>query len=406
MSTQSQVPVPAAESIALDQGHFYFDQGRADAAYRWLRREAPMWWFEPRRFWVASRLSDIQSMSQQPDVWSSKAGIIMPSGEEDPVGVGSSPSIIQMDPPQHNRHRSLVSRAFTPRRVADMEARMREIAVQSIEGSPTGTPFDFVEHIALPLPMRVIAEMLGVPEDEMENFRRWSDAVVVQAGADADRVTGMEAVGEVFAYFAEALHKRRAKPGNDLISALLAAEVDGRSLDEGEILVFCMTLLVAGNETTRTFVSQGTRLLLENPAQLELLRSGAVALPDALEEILRLVTPIRYFFRGATRDIEMHGMKVRAGDPVMLLYAAANRDETVWGEDADKLDLKRPLVPHVSLGFGQHFCLGASLARLEARVLFEELLARRSHWEIAGDVEFVDSSFINGIGKMPMVLSI
>src|SRR5581483_4815849 len=180
--------------------------------------------------------------------------------------------------------------------------------------------------------------------------------------------------------------------------------VEGRALDDGEILIFCMTLLVAGNETTRTLVAQGARLLLDKPDQLALLRSGAVAIPDAVEELLRLTTPIRYFFRRATRDVDMHGTTIRAGDPVMMLYTAANRDEAVWGEDADRLDLARPVQPHVALGFGQHFCLGASLARLEARVLFEELLARRPRWEAAGEIEFVNSSFVNGIERMPVVL--
>ena len=366
-----------------------------------------MWWFEPRAFWVVSRLEDVQRMSKQPELWSSSAGITMPQGPgrvEPGVGADPAPSIIQMDPPSHNRHRSLVSRAFTPRRVSDMEARMREIAIESIENAPCGTPIDFVEHIAVSLPMRVIAEMLGVPNEDLDDFRRWSDAVVVQAGADADRTVGSQAVGEVFLYFSKMLEQRRSQPGDDLITALLQAELEGRSLEESEILIFCMTLLVAGNETTRSLVAQGTRLLLENGDQLARLRSGEVALPDAVEEMLRLTTPIRYFFRGAVRDIELHGRTIKAGDPVMMLYAAANRDEMVWGETADDLDLGRPLEPHVSLGFGQHFCLGASLARLEARILFEELLARRSHWELAGDIELVDSSFVNGIEHMPVVL--
>jgi len=398
-----------ADSIALDQSEFYADQARANETYRWLRREAPLWWFEPRAFWVVSRLEDVQRMSKQPELWSSRAGITMPigRGQRDPgVQANPSPSIIQMDPPEHNRHRSLVSRAFTPRRVADMEARMREIAIESIQGAATDEPIDFVESIALPLPMRVIAEMLGVPDDDLDDFRRWSDAVVVQAGADADRDAGSAAITDVFLYFAEMLAKRRAEPGDDLITALLQADLDGRSLEESEILIFCMTLLVAGNETTRTLVSQGTRLLLDHPEQLARLRSGAVPLPNAIEEMLRLTTPIRYFFRGATRDTELHGQEIRAGDAVMMLYPAANRDETMWGETADDFDIGRPVEPHVSLGFGQHFCLGASLARLEARILFEELLARRSRWEKAGEVELVDSSFVNGIDHMPVTLSV
>ncbi len=399
-------PLPQPDSIALDEGRFYIDEAGANAAFRWLRQESPVWWFAPRGFWVVSRRDDVQAMSKQPELWSSAGGITMPSyegHEGDRIGT-QAPSIIMMDPPDHSRHRTLVSRAFTPRRVLDLEGRMREIAAESIESTPIGEPVDFVEHVAVPLPMRVIAEMLGVPDSDLDAFRRWSDAVVVQAGADANRDEGMEAIAQVFGYFAQMLAERRTDPGDDLITALLQAEVEGRALDEGEILIFCMTLLVAGNETTRTLVSQATRMLLERPDQLALLRTGTASLPDAIEELLRLTHPIRYFFRRATRDIEKHGKTIRAGDAVMMLYAAANRDETVWGDDADVLNVTRPVEPHVSLGFGQHFCLGASLARLEARILFEELLARRPSWEAAGPIEYNESSFVNGIERMPVIL--
>ena len=395
------------KAIPLDEGSFYTDEAKANAAFRWLRQDAPLWWFAPRSFWVVSRRDDVQSMSRRPELWSSEGGITMPQGagpdrrraEENPPL-----SIIQMDPPQHNQHRALINRAFTPKRVKDLEARMREIAIDSIEDAEPGTTIDFVEKIAVPLPMRVIAEMLGVPDDDLDSFRRWSDAVIVQAGADSDWEEGQQAVGEVFAYFATMLEKRRAEPGNDLITALLTAEVDGRALNEGEILIFCMTLLVAGNETTRNLISQGTRLLLEHPEQLARMRSGEVALADAIEELLRLTHPIRYFFRRSRERVEMHGKTIEPGDAVMMLYAAANRDETVWGDTADQLDITRPVEPNVSLGFGQHFCMGASLARLEARVLFEELLQRRPRWELNGEIQFVGSSFVNGIDHMPVVL--
>ena len=409
MSETSVPPVePPAQPIAVDEGEFYRDEARANAAFRWLRNEAPVWWFSPRGFWVVSRIDDVQRMSKNPSLWSSVGAAAMPQPDDELARMrrsSNAPSIIQMDPPTHNRHRSLVSRAFTPRRVSDMEGRMRELAIESIEGTPTDEPIDFVESIALPLPMRVIAEMLGVPDGDLEAFRRWSDAVVVQGGGDANRGEGMEAISEIFGYFAQMLEERRARPGDDLLSALLQAELDGRSLEDGEILIFCLTLLVAGNETTRTLVAQGTRMLLDHPEQLERVRSGAVTIPDAIEELLRLSTPIRYFFRNARRDVEVHGQVIREGEPVMMLYAAANRDERVWGETADELDVSRPVEPHVSLGFGQHFCLGASLARLEARILFEELFARRSRWEKAGEPDLVDSSFVNGMHHLPVVLS-
>ena len=405
MATEKAGDLPRNDHVPLDQAEFYLDDTRSNAAFAWLRREHPVWWFEPRRFWVLSRRDDVQRTSKQPEQFSSARGITkpLPPDEQARMPTVAAPSIILMDPPNHNRHRQIVSKAFTSRRVNDLERRMREIVDECIESTPVGEPADFVEHLAVPLPMRIIAEMLGVGDGDLADFRRWSDAMIVQAGPEADSTAAMAAVAELFGYFADRIQHRSGE-GTDLLAALIQAEVDGERLTQDEILVFCMTLLVAGNETTRTLVAQGTRLLLEHPDQLDRLRRGDVALPDAIEEMLRVSTPIRFFFRYATEDIELHGEKIRTGDPVMLLYTAANRDETVWGERANDFDITRRVEPNVAFGFGQHFCLGANLARLEARVLFEELLRRRSGWKLAGEIERVHSSFVNGIHHMPVVL--
>ncbi|MBM4267924.1 MAG: cytochrome P450 [Deltaproteobacteria bacterium] len=405
MTTERAGDLPGAGYVPLDEADFYLDDVRSNAGYAWLRREHPLWWFEPRRFWVLSRRDDLQRVSKQPEQFSSARGITMPLAPEQQAKMppATAPSIILMDPPRHNRHRQIVSKAFTPRRVNDLERRMREIVDECIESTPVGETVDFVEHLAVPLPMRIIAEMLGVADGDLADFRRWSDALIVQAGPEAESTAAAVSVAELFGYFAGRVQHHSGE-GSDLLAALIQAEVEGERLTQDEILMFCMTLLVAGNETTRTLVAQGTRLLLEQPDQLESLRRGDVALPDAIEEMLRIATPIRFFFRYATEDIELHGQTIREGDPVMLLYPSANRDETVWGEDADDFDVTRRVEPNVSFGFGQHFCLGASLARLEARVLFEELLRRRSRWELAGEVERVRSSFVNGIHHMPVVL--
>ena len=394
---------PAA--IPLDDPGFYLDEAASARAFAWLRCEDPVHWFEPRGFWTLTRHADVQWASRSPELFCSSRHLAMPRpGQRDASHVeGIPPSIIQMDPPGHNRHRRLVSQAFTPRVVARLEERMRAIAVESVAALPLGEPVDFVEAVALPLPLRVIAEMLGVPDSDLADFRRWSDALVVQAGAEQDLDEAGAMVGEVFGYFHTRLEERRRDPREDLLSALAAAEVEGERLDDLEILIFCMTLLVAGNETTRTLVSQGTRLLLEHPEQLAAVRDGVVPLADAIEELLRVVTPIRSFFRTATQDVERHGRRIAEGDPVMLLYTAANRDETVWGADADRLDVRRPPQPHLAFGFGQHFCLGANLARQEARVLFAELFARRPRVELAGPVEFTRSTFVAGIDRMPVV---
>lgn len=391
--------------FALDDAAFYLDEAGAAEAYRQLRREEPVHWFEPRRFWVLTRYEDIQHVSRSPHLFSSR-WITMPpladAVEADPQQ-GIPLSIIQMDPPEHNRHRRLISQAFTARMVNRIEARMRQMAAESLEEIPPGETVDFVESVALPLPLGVIAEMLGVPRSDMGDFRRWSDAIIVQAGAEYDQETALTMQLELFSYFQRQLDEHRRDPQDDLLSALVEAEIDGQRLEDLEILIFCMTLLVAGNETTRTLVSQGTRLLLEHPDQLQGLRERKTSLPEAIEEMLRFSTPLRFFFRQARCDTEIRGQSIREKDRIMLLYSAANRDETVWGIDADRFDVTRSVAPHLSFGFGQHFCLGANLARLEARVLFEELFARRPHFEIAGEVEPVRSTFVNGIERMPVV---
>jgi len=393
--------------VAIDDPAFYLDDDGACAAYRWLRSEAPVYWFAPRGFWVVSRHADVSMISKAPERFTSSVHMAMPKAGQRTTSQmpGIPPSIIQMDPPDHNRHRRLVSQAFSPRMIRLLEERMRQIAIESIEAIPRGAVVDYVEAVALPLPMRLIAEMMGVPDSDLTQFRAWSDAIILQAGAEQDLDTAGAMMAELFMYFQAKLEEHRKQPREDILSGLLAAEVEGHRLEELEILIFCMTLMVAGNETTRTLIAQATRGMLEAPEQLALLRDGAVALPDAIEEMLRWTTPIRSFFRTATEDVELHGTTIAKDDPVMLLYTAANRDERVFGDDTQRLDLTRPVPPHVAFGFGQHFCLGANLARAEARILFEELLARRPHFELAGEVEPVRSTFVNGIERMPVRFS-
>jgi cytochrome P450 len=307
-----------------------------------------------------------------------------------------------MDPPQHNRYRKLVSRAFTPGMVAGLEGRIRAIARESLDAIRTGETHDLVETVAVPLPMLVIADMLGVAAEDRETFKRWSDATI--AAADTGQTPeAMEQVGELFAYFYGKLGERRERPQQDLLSALAAAEIDGDRLADEELLLFCMTLLVAGNETTRNLIAGGAKALMEFPDQRRALVGHPDRLPGAVEEMLRWVTPIRSFARTATRDTEIRGQRIAAGDYVLLLYASGNRDEEVFGPTADVFDIGRPAdVQHAAFGFGEHFCLGASLARLEARVLFEELLDRFPDFSLAGEIVPLRSTLMNGLVHMPV----
>ncbi len=393
--------------FALDDPGFYHDEPHA--AYRRLRDEAPVYWYEPGRFWALSKFADIMHVSRNPGLFRSGGGIL---AKNDPVRiqgrnletmpVAKAPSIIFMDPPEHNRYRRIVTHAFTPRRIVALESRMREIVQSGLAAIPTGETIDFVDHLSVPLPMLVIAELLGIPTAEHAQFRRWSDAVV--EAAETAQAETIRAIGELFAYLQEKVDERRAAPGDDLISVLIGAEVDGESLSAGDILLFCQTLLVAGNETTRNLISGGALALLEYPEEKAKLIAAPSLIGPAIEEMLRWVTPITSFARTATDDCELRGHAIARGDYLVMLYASGNRDEEVWGPTADRFDVRRTAeVSHVAFGFGQHMCLGANLARLEARVLFEELLARRPDFDLAGEVARLRSTLMNGITRMPVI---
>lgn len=385
-----------------------FYQRDPDAAFARLRAEDRLHWHDPGRFWCVTSHADLQEVSRRPRLFCSSRGTqlfevlrqtpVMPEHSDVP------PNIIRMDPPVHNIHRKLVMGSFTPARIAAMEPLVREIARRSLDAIDPSSPVDFMEQIAVPMPMFVIANMLGVPEEDYADFRRWSDAIV-EAGAGVMRPDTASAVGELIAYIAQVAVERRRAPKDDLISLLVAAEADGEKLTDPEIGMFCMTLLVAGNETTRNLVSGGALALMRHPEQREALLADPALLTNALEEMLRYVSPIRNFVRNATQDTELHGSQVREGDYLVFFYSSANRDEKVFGPDADAFNIHRKTARrHVAFGFGEHLCLGASLARLEGRVMFEELFARWPRFELAGEPEPLMSNLMNGFVHMPVAL--
>ena len=386
----------------------------ADAWFRRLRAEDPLHWYEPCRFWAVTKFADVQEISQHPRRFSSQKTqlfelVRMARGETALEGAmsqmaASAPTIIRMDPPQHNRHRKLVMNAFTPRRIAALEPRVREIAKRSLDAIDPGRPIDFVEQVAIPMPMYVIAELLGVSSDDYDDFRRWSDAMIEAGGGDVTEKTAAT-VAELLQYALKVAEQRRRAPQDDLFSVLVDAEIDGERLTDVEIGMFCLTLLVAGNETTRTLVSGGALALMRHPEQRAKLLADPGLLPNAVEEMLRFVSPIRSFARIATADTELRGKTIRAGEGVVMFYGSANRDEEVFGADSDAFDVARATARRqIAFGFGEHLCLGASLARLEARVMFEELFARWPGFALAGEPELQPSCLVNGITRMPVVL--
>ncbi len=391
--------------FAPDRVDFYL--GDPHAQFRRLRREDPLHWYAGGPFWCATRHAEVSEISRQPRIFSSAHGTqlfevpMRAAGRVLPMD--GAPSIIRMDPPEHNRHRKLVIGAFTPRMVAALEPRVRELARESVSAIRPGEPFDFVERVAIPLPMFVIAELLGVPSSDYAAFRRWSDAMI-EAGSSGPSPEALGTAAEIFVYMIAKATERRSAPREDVLSKLALAELDGVRLTDAELGAFCLTLLVAGNETTRNLISGGMRALLEDRAQWEKLCADPSLLPNAIEEMLRFVSPIQNFVRRVQRDTELAGKKLRAGEYAALFYGSANRDEYVYGADADRFDItRRSADRHLALGFGEHLCLGASLARLEARVLFEELIARGPGFAPAGPVRRLPSILVNGILEMPLV---
>jgi cytochrome P450 len=392
--------------FAPDQVAFYL--GDPDAAFRRLRADDPLHWYEAGPFWCATRHAEVTEISRRPRTFSSAHGTQL---FEVPLRLAGhrfgieqvARSIIQMDPPAHNRHRKLVIGAFTPRTIAALEPRVRALARESVASIRPGEPFDFVERVAIPLPMFVIAELLGVPSSDYEVFRRWSD-VMIETGSSGPTAETLGTVLELFQYMLAKAAERRRAPREDVLTKLALAELDGERLGDAELGAFCLTLLVAGNETTRNLIAGGMRLLLEHPAQWRKLCADPALVPNAVEEMLRTVSPIRSFVRRVQHDTELAGKRLRAGEYVALFYGSANRDESVFGPDAEAFDVfRRNANRHVAFGFGEHLCLGASLARLEAQVMFEELVARGPGFSLAGPVEPVRSTLVSGVARMPVV---
>ncbi len=388
-------------TFAPDLPEFYL--GDPHAAFRRLRREDPLPWYPGSGgAWCVLKHADVMAVSRDPQRFTSTRGIqIGITAEARPEMM--PPTILEMDPPEHNQHRKLVIRAFTPGSTKQQETTIRAIARECIDAIDPGSVADLVESLAVPLPMFVIAEMLGVPRSDRPRFKHWSDSLIQAGGGQRTPATDAS-LGEMLGYFAAVLADRRRAPKDDLVSTLAFAEIEGEQLADPQILMFCITLLAAGNETTRNLISGGSLLLGRHPEQRERLLASPALLPNAVEEMLRWWTPVQSFTRVAVGDTELRGKQIRSGDVVLLLYASANRDEEVWGDDADRFDVARDHAKkrHLAFGFGEHLCLGAPLARMEARVLFEELLARFPHFELAGEPEMLHSRLMHGIEHLPV----
>ena len=389
--------------FAPDQAEFFLNDPHP--VFRRLRREDPVHWYEGSGGnWCLLEHADIEAVSRNPRLFTSTRGIQIGLATEDMRVPGIPPTILEMDPPDHNRHRKLVIQAFTLAATAKLEPVVRRIARECFEALEPGR-VDLVDAVSVPIPMFVIADMLGVSRDDRADFERWSDRMVEAGGGYRSPATDA-AMKEMFGYFHQVLEARRRDPKDDLVSTLANASIDGDRLSDPEILIFCTTLLAAGNETTRNLISGGSLLLMRNPDEKRKLLANPALLPQAIEEMLRFWTPVQSFTRAATEDTQLQGRQVREGQHLLLLYASGNRDEKIWGDDADRFDVTRDHTRrrHLAFGFGEHLCLGAPLARLEAQVVFEELLARFPDFELDGEPVMLHSRLMHGVEHLPVEL--
>jgi cytochrome P450 len=383
------------DDFALDDPDFYVRD--PDPALAALRTTQPVWWYEPGKFWALTTHADVLAVSRDPSRFCNGRGVLM-NDRERPIAAADS--LLYLDPPQHARYRNLVSRAFTPRRMANLEPWIRSLARDLLSKVDTNEPVDFVDTIAAPLPILVIAELLGVPGSDRDQFRIWSDAVAAAAMGDFE--TTAASVLDLIVYFQDALAERSVHPRDDLLTALVEAEVDGVKLTDQELIGFCMTLLVAGNETSRSALSGGVLALAEHPDQRATLIGDLARIGMASEEILRWVTPITTFARTATEDVQIGAERMREGDFVVLIYRSANRDELVFGDDASQFRVDRSPNPQLAFGFGEHYCMGAALARLELRAVVEEVLSAWPEFESAGMATRIPSTLFNQYVHVPL----
>jgi cytochrome P450 len=366
--------------------------------YRLLRDDEPVSWNEHHRFWALSRYDDVKHAATDWAHFSSADGITLERRATD-----VEPMLLELDPIRHTELRALVSRAFTPKRVAELEPEIRRRARTLIDGFIDAGSCDLIQDFSALLPMAVISTMLGVPEADHDRLRGWSDLMLHKEDGDAAiSREGMRAGAKLYAYFAALIAERRSNLGSDLVSALITAEEEQRRLSEAEILGFCFLLIIAGNETTTKLIGNAAVLLAQHPDQRARVVAGRGLIPPMVEEVLRYDGSTQMLARTLATDVTMHGVTMREGDRLLLLFGSGNRDERHWVEP-DTFSIDRNPAGHLAFGHGIHHCLGAPLARLETRIAFDELLPRIGEWDVdLAGAERVHSGNVRGYARLPI----
>lgn len=367
--------------------------------YTWMREECPLYWDPNNEVWYVWRLDDIITISRDPETFTSTEG--------NRPNVPADPSMIHQDGEQHRKQRALVASGFSPKFIRKMEEEVREICRDLLDEMIAKVECDLVEDFAAKLPMRVIARMLGVPQEKEDWLRRTVDSFIT-GGQGPQYVT--DDVNEAFSSFIEhheaLMAERQDQLGEDLLSVWMRAEIDGEKLNDEQLLFEHTLLTVGGSETTRNSIAGGIEELIRNPSQWDDMRDNADVMANGIEEMVRWVCPFINMFRTATRDFELHGKTIKAGQMVGLMYPAANRDPRHF-KDADKFDIRREFTTkHIAFGYGSHFCLGSNLARLEMRAALEETFKKVERFEFQPGTtpQTISSSFVRGPQSIPVIV--
>jgi cytochrome P450 len=386
-----------------------YTRGIPHEQFAWLRANAPVYWHEHpagHGYWVLTRHEDVVAVSRDFKTFSAEQGFVLVDDlPPDILGMAQN-QLLGMDPPKHGPLRRAVITRFTSRMLAELEPRVREITREVMAQVPEPRAVNFVESLAGDLPTAVICSMLEIPREMWGQIRQWSDMQTSASDPDlggTDEEVNQASV-EMGTYGFQLATERRDKGGDDLISLLINQEVEGHQVSEMEFASLFVQLTVAGNETTRGLISSGMYELLKRPELYRALSDDPAGLPVAIEEMLRWTCPLHYFRRTATADTEIRGQPIRAGDRVVMMYSAANFDEAVF-DDPMSFDIRRDPNPHLAFGHGIHLCLGANLARLEARIFFEEFFRRFERIEMLGEPVFIRSNMIHGFKDMPVMLT-
>jgi cytochrome P450 len=398
-----------ASDVDLDQVDLMdedlFEDGPPHELFARMRAHAPVRWNQMRDgdgFWSVTKAADIAAISKDPTTFSSeRRGVFVKENMPMPLDVLNQ-VILGMDPPRHTKYRGIVQKAFTPRIIALQEDQIRARVVRLIDDIGQRGECDLVKEVSIELPLQVIAEMLGVPQEDRKKLFDWT--MQIEAAVGDPSVSGAEAIGQIGLYLASMVTERRSKPSDDLLTALISAELDGERLNDFEIAAFFALLMFAGNDTTRNTISGGTLALIEHPDQRQKLIDDPSLIESglAIEEVLRWVTPVMWFRRTPTTDTTIRGVPVNEGDKVVVWYASGSRDEEAI-TDPMRFDVARSQVDHQAFGGGgRHFCLGSPLARLELKLLFPEILKRLPDLELAGPVARTRSNWVNGITSLPV----